>query len=234
MYATLAFDTTQSFCTVALLLPASKGEDPVIHSIQKPASTRMAETLMPLVRDLMTTTGVMFSDIQRFGVITGPGSFTGIRVGIAAARGFGLALQSPVLGLSSLEALASNVFMYKEKMAPANTTPIFAVLTNPRGGIVTQSFTANSHALTLCPATRPKKLGASVKVLQKNFPASPFLLAGDAKARATVAKACPRAMGEDMANAPQGEHFIKLLATKKSSGKSPRPFYMAHPLMQKP
>ena len=66
-----------------------------------------AEALMPLIARVMKAAGLTFTDLDRVVVTTGPGSFTGLRVGIAAARGFGLATGKPVVGVSTLSAYAA-------------------------------------------------------------------------------------------------------------------------------
>lgn len=66
------------------------------------------ERLAPLVSDIVTRSNVRFNDIDRIGVTVGPGSFTGLRVGLAFAKGMGLALDVPVIGLDSLEAIAAS------------------------------------------------------------------------------------------------------------------------------
>jgi tRNA threonylcarbamoyladenosine biosynthesis protein TsaB len=61
--------------------------------------------LAPLVDALMRDAGIAFSDLSRIAVVVGPGSFTGVRVGVAFARGLALVLGIPVAGVTSLEAL---------------------------------------------------------------------------------------------------------------------------------
>ena len=61
---------------------------------------------MPMIEAALKRCGLAFGDIARIAVTIGPGSFTGVRVGVAAARGLGLALAVPVVGIGSLHALA--------------------------------------------------------------------------------------------------------------------------------
>ena len=65
------------------------------------------ERLAPLVREVAEEAGIAFRGIGRIGVTVGPGSFTGLRVGLALAKGMGLALRVPVIGVGSLTALAA-------------------------------------------------------------------------------------------------------------------------------
>lgn len=65
-----------------------------------------AEHLMAVIAEALEDGGVGYSDLGRIGVATGPGSFTGLRVGVATARGLALALKVPAVGVTTLEALA--------------------------------------------------------------------------------------------------------------------------------
>lgn len=65
-----------------------------------------AERLAPMVREAMQQAGAAFAEIDRVIVTTGPGSFTGVRVGLSFARALALALNKPCIGVSTLEALA--------------------------------------------------------------------------------------------------------------------------------
>ena len=66
-----------------------------------------AEALMPLIAAVMQKSGLQYEDLDRIAVTVGPGCFTGLRVGIAAARGIALAAGKPAIGLSTLAALAA-------------------------------------------------------------------------------------------------------------------------------
>jgi tRNA threonylcarbamoyl adenosine modification protein YeaZ len=66
-----------------------------------------AEALMPLIKRVMDGAGTSFAALDRIAVTVGPGSFTGLRVGIAAARGIALAANKPAVGLSTLAAYAA-------------------------------------------------------------------------------------------------------------------------------
>lgn len=66
------------------------------------------ERLAPLVAEVMTESGIGFAALDRIAVTVGPGSFTGLRVGLAFAKGLGLALDRPVIGIDSLWAMAAS------------------------------------------------------------------------------------------------------------------------------
>ena len=84
----LAIDTALEACSAAVLDTAGGG----IVAQESQAMTRgHAEALMPLIQRVMKAARLDFSELDRIAVTVGPGSFTGLRVGIAAARGIGLA-----------------------------------------------------------------------------------------------------------------------------------------------
>ena len=97
----LALDTCLAACSVAVL----DGER-IAASACEPMERGHQERLAPLVREVMEQAGLAFADLDRIAVTLGPGSFTGLRVGLAFAKGMGLALGRPVIGLGCLEVLA--------------------------------------------------------------------------------------------------------------------------------
>jgi tRNA threonylcarbamoyladenosine biosynthesis protein TsaB len=104
--AILAFDTCLGAVSVALRYPAANG-DWLIREAYEPRLTGHAERLMPMIAEVMSAAGRTFADIERFAVTIGPGTFTGVRVGVAAARAFALSAGRPVVGISSLEVIAA-------------------------------------------------------------------------------------------------------------------------------
>ncbi|MEM8699074.1 MAG: tRNA (adenosine(37)-N6)-threonylcarbamoyltransferase complex dimerization subunit type 1 TsaB [Pseudomonadota bacterium] len=94
----LAIDTSAEQCAVAL----AGGAAPIVLTRQMERGH--AETLMPMIAEVI---GGDTAGITRVAVCTGPGSFTGLRIGIAAARGLALGLGVPCIGVTRLEALAS-------------------------------------------------------------------------------------------------------------------------------
>lgn len=97
----LAIDTALGACSAALVEHGVS-----IAAISESMERGHAERLAPLVDELMRGAGAAFADIDRIAVTVGPGSFTGVRVGLSFARGLALALDKPCVGVSTLEALA--------------------------------------------------------------------------------------------------------------------------------
>jgi tRNA threonylcarbamoyladenosine biosynthesis protein TsaB len=100
----LAIDTALGACSAAVLDTVHGG---MIASESLAMTRGHAEALMPLLARVMKQSGIAFRDLDRVVVTTGPGSFTGLRVGISAARGIGLAMNRPVVGVSTLSAFAA-------------------------------------------------------------------------------------------------------------------------------
>jgi tRNA threonylcarbamoyladenosine biosynthesis protein TsaB len=97
----LGIDTALDACSVALV----RGRE-TLAQISEPMTRGQAERLAPMVREVMVQAGVAYADIDRVAVTTGPGSFTGVRVGLSFARALALAISKPCIGVSTLEALA--------------------------------------------------------------------------------------------------------------------------------
>ena len=104
----LAIDTSLSAISVCLYDGDGRA---VIAGETVPMERGHAEALLPLVEDVIHRVRSGFSRVDKVAVTVGPGSFTGIRVGISAAKGFGIALEAPVVGVSTLSAFASQVVL---------------------------------------------------------------------------------------------------------------------------
>jgi tRNA threonylcarbamoyladenosine biosynthesis protein TsaB len=98
----LAVDTALGACSVA----AIEGEHVFAHRFL-PMERGHAEALAPMVQAAMQEAAMAFADMDRLAVTTGPGTFTGQRVGIAFMRGLRVALNKPLVGITTLEAMAS-------------------------------------------------------------------------------------------------------------------------------
>ena len=97
----LGIDTSSSSLSVAVMDDdLLKGEFTLNHKLTH------SEQMMPLLDSLLSHLELKMSDIDLIGVSVGPGSFTGIRIGVAAANAMAMALDIPVVGISSLEAMA--------------------------------------------------------------------------------------------------------------------------------
>jgi tRNA threonylcarbamoyladenosine biosynthesis protein TsaB len=100
----LAIDTALGACSAAVL---DTRHVAVVASETLPMVRGHAEAVMPLIARVMDQAGIDFASLDRIAVTTGPGSFTGLRVGISAARGIALAAGKPAVGLSTLAGFAA-------------------------------------------------------------------------------------------------------------------------------
>ena len=98
----LAVDTALGACSVALL----EGDQVRAH-IFEPMDRGHAERLAPMVEEAMNAARCDFASLTRLAVTTGPGTFTGQRVGLAFMRGLRLALQIPLIGVTTLETITA-------------------------------------------------------------------------------------------------------------------------------
>lgn len=102
----LAIDTALDACAAAVL-DTETAELRAQESL--PMKRGHAEALMPMIARVMQSADLAFTSLDRIAVTVGPGSFTGLRVGISAARGFALAAKRPAVGLTTLSAYAAAI-----------------------------------------------------------------------------------------------------------------------------
>src|SRR6476619_838935 len=103
----LALDTSMGACNAAVLL--ADGATQRIVLCEETMARGHAEALMPMVAEVMTEAGLGFAALDLIAATLGPGSFTGVRIAIAAARGFALATGAPLWGTDSLTVMAKGV-----------------------------------------------------------------------------------------------------------------------------
>lgn len=166
MTLTLALDTSADVCAVALV------RDGVCLDTRRRQMTRgHAEALVPMVQAAAAAAGIPLSGIDLVGVTKGPGSFTGLRTGIAAARGFAIASGAPAVGVSSLQVVALGAVRTARPDGE-----ILCVLDTRRTDYFTQLFDAEGDA-----TAPPRVLDvAGVQVLLRE---KVTLLAGNAVPR---------------------------------------------------
>jgi tRNA threonylcarbamoyladenosine biosynthesis protein TsaB len=102
----LAIDTALDACAACVL---DTDAETLIAQESQAMKRGHAEALMPLIARVMKQSGIAFTALDRIAASTGPGSFTGLRVGLSAARGIGLAADRPVVGVTTLTAYAAPV-----------------------------------------------------------------------------------------------------------------------------
>jgi tRNA threonylcarbamoyladenosine biosynthesis protein TsaB len=138
----LAFDTASPNPSVALLF------DGRLFEQRLPGDRRSSEELLPAVARLMADAGAGLENCDRIAVCAGPGSFTGLRIGLATAWSFGRALGIAVESVSTLEAIA-------EASRSSGRARLQAVLDAGRGEVIVEEFSLEGpRARSLAPARR--------------------------------------------------------------------------------
>ena len=160
----LAFETSAKAASVAL----TDGEKLLGESYQNTGLTH-SQTLLPMAQELLKSCGHTPQQVEAVAVAAGPGSFTGIRIGVAAAKGFAWGKELPCYGVSTLEAMARNLGVWQGLVVP--------VMDARRSQVYTATFLAESGKLSrLCEdrAISLEKLGNELQNVTQ-----PIFLVGD-------------------------------------------------------
>ena len=209
----LAIDTAASWCAAAVY---DSCRDAALAEASRNIGKGHAEVLMEYVGRALLEAGASIRDMDRIAVNIGPGSFTGVRIGVSAARGFALALGCPAIGITAFEALA----VQTGTMSPGN--PVLVLLDAHRGEIYAQSFDAAGAAQSKALVLSREEAEAFV-VSQP--PAT--VLAGSAAASVNEATGCKFMLGVLEPTARIGTYAR--LASLREPGVAPKPLYMRGP-----
>jgi tRNA threonylcarbamoyladenosine biosynthesis protein TsaB len=128
----LAFDT----CFGAVSAAVCRVDAVALHvlaEVYEARTTGHAERLVPIIEEALKRSGVGLSEIARFAVSVGPGGFTGVRVGVAAARALSLATGQPAVGVTSLAAMAHEA---QQQLGDVVRGRLLAIAVDARGGMV--------------------------------------------------------------------------------------------------
>ena len=198
----LAIDTCLFACSAAVVQDGA-----VLAGRVEPRSRGHQERLAPLVAEVMAEAGgVGFDQLDRIAVTVGPGSFTGLRVGLAFAKGLSAALAIPAVGVGSLEALAQ-----------PHKGRVFAVLDAKRGQVYLQAF-ADGAAVSAPDALPIETAAARVAEL------APDILVGTGAALLAQMRPSAQAIAVDHADPAA----IAALGASRSPV-PPRPLYLRAP-----
>ena len=156
---TLAFESSAKAASVALcdggtLLAQATQTCGLTHSV----------TLLPMARDLLKNSGHTLEDVDLFAVAHGPGSFTGIRIGVSTVKGLAWGCDKPAVGVSTLEAMAYNGLAFGEGAL------LCCVMDARRQQVYNALFTIESGTLKrLCPdrAIALEELAAELKTVEQ-------------------------------------------------------------------
>ncbi len=154
----LAFETSAKAASVAL----TDGGKLLAESYQNTGMTH-SQTLMVMAEDMLKQCGKSAADVEAVAVAEGPGSFTGVRIGVAAAKGFAWGRQIPCYGISTLEAMAESLGVfdgYVCAVMDARRAQVYNAVFRAERGILTRMSPDRAIALT--------ELGAELKNCEKN------------------------------------------------------------------
>lgn len=160
----LAIDTSEAWCSAALV---AKGASLGVK--REKLGRGHAERLMPMIEELMAEAGCSLGDVARLAVVTGPGTFTGLRIGLSVARGLGLALSKPVIGLTGLSSVAGPVL--------ESAGGIVHAVTDGRGGQAFHQMFEGLDAYGL-PAPASDAGCFDMDIIREKISACPGLVAG--------------------------------------------------------
>lgn len=135
----LAMDTGQAACSVALW-----HEGKIVAHRYSPMPKGHAAALVPMIEEVQEEAAFAFSDLDALAATVGPGTFTGLRVGLATARGLAVAAGKPLIGVTTLEAVA-----WPARVEATNKGAIIAAAFDARRNeIYLQSFQAAGHPIS--------------------------------------------------------------------------------------
>jgi tRNA threonylcarbamoyladenosine biosynthesis protein TsaB len=211
----LAIDTALGACSVAVLDTARGG---ILARDSVAMARGHAEALMPMLARVMSEAETEFVDLARVAVTVGPGSFTGLRVGVSAARGIALAASRPIVGLTTLAAFAA------PHVAADDATPLLSAIDARNEQVYMQLVGRGGRALI---APRLASLREAVRVAT----AAPTRMVGTAAGlihAAWPAGALAPLMVETT-HAPDIEWVARLGAAAAETDAAPKPLYLRAP-----
>jgi len=211
----LAIDTALEACSAAVLDTEEGG---ILASESIPMARGHAEALMPLIARVMSEARLEFLELDRVAVTVGPGSFTGLRVGVSAARGIAVAAGKPAVGLTTLAAYAAPY------IAADDVTPLVVAIDARNNQVYMQLFGNGGRTLIQAKI-------AGVRDAMRAAVTGPARVVGSA-AELIVAAWPPgerRPTVVDAARAPTIDWVAQLGAAAAQALALPKPFYLRAP-----
>ena len=170
----LAIDTALDACAAGVL---DTGAGKLIARESQAMKRGHAEALMPLIARVIKESGITFATLDRIAVTTGPGSFTGLRVGLSAARGIALAANKPVVGLTTLTAYAAPVVGQNAEQPVLSAIDArhdqvyFQVVSGDGGSLIQPRVAPIGEALGASRFGAPHLIGNAAGILAGRWPA---------------------------------------------------------------
>ena len=214
----LAMDTAGTVCA-ACLYDSSSGR--ILAQISEEIGRGHAERLMAIISDVLGKAKISYNEIGKIVTTIGPGSFTGIRVGVATARGFGVGLGIPVVGVTSLEAMMAQA----RKQADVHAdSPLGVVMNAGRG----QAYCQFSFTTAFEEADSPFLVSISDLVDDLNTKPRKLALCGNVSAE--IGKLLARKPTIiDGLDSPPIDVIARIGADRMESEKRPEPLYIRKP-----
>lgn len=154
----LAFETSAKAASVALLQDGQ-----LLGEYMQNSGQTHSRTVMKMAENLLCNCDLTAKDVDAVGCAAGPGSFTGVRIGLAAAKGFAWGRELPLVGVSTLEAMAKNVAVsdgYYCAVMDARRSQVYTAIFEMKDG--------NFRRITEDAAISLEELGEKLKVLEKS------------------------------------------------------------------
>lgn len=206
----LALDTTLASCSAAVFDSAAGR---VLAAEQQAMDKGHAEAIAPMVQRVLAAAGIKASDLNRIAVTTGPGTFTGLRIGLSLAHGMGVALGCEVVGIDTLTATAAPALREANNLLvvhQAGATGKFYAARFANGVLVGELLFDAMETIVASLGTTPHQVIGT----------------GADAAVACAPNICTRMTGQDLPNA---EKFIAHMSALPAQKSYPQPIYLREP-----
>lgn len=223
MTMVLGLDASTTACSAAVVVDGRV----VTHRFEE-MERGQAERLNPMIGEVMAEAGVAFQNLGLVAVTTGPGAFTGLRIGIACARAIALAADVPLAGVTTFEALAHAVPAEERRDGGGSRTLVVCV-NGKRRDVFVQRYDAAGAVLGAAGALAPGDARVALATGR-------LLLAGDGVGPIAAALGGDAGTGADQRirvsralSPPDAVHVALIAATAGAAASPPRPFYIRPP-----
>lgn len=162
---TLSIETSSKICSIAIL-----EDNKLIKKIELDNGLTHSETLMPLIKQILEETHFSLSEMDLLVCDIGPGSFTGIRIGVATVKAFSDSLNIPAVGISSLEALAYSI---------KDNGYICSIIDCKNDNCYYALYSLNNSTYTLLEVPKADSVENCLNYISYKYPSSPITFVGD-------------------------------------------------------